>query len=53
MVKRRAASNGRGQNVSVITALHAVTHFSEVPRPAEHARNQWLTNWMVPYEGKL
>jgi len=51
MVMRRAASNGREQNVSTITALHAVSHFSEVHKPAEHAKNQLLTNWMVPYEG--
>lgn len=49
---RREASNGHGQNVSVIIALHAASHFSGVHKPAEHARNQFLTNWMVPYEGK-
>lgn len=48
---RRGASNGREQNVSVITALHAVTPFSEGHKPAGHAKNQSLTNWMVPYEG--
>jgi len=46
MVMRRAASNGHGENVSVITALHAVNPFSEAHKPAEHARNQSLTNWM-------
>ena len=50
---RREALNGHGQNVSVITALHAVSPFSEVPKPAEHVRNKSLTNWMVPCEGKL
>jgi hypothetical protein len=52
MVMRRAASNGREQNVSAITALHAVSPFSEVPKPAEHAKNQSLTNWMDLCEGK-
>jgi hypothetical protein len=52
MVMRRAASNGREQNVSVITALHAVSHFSEVHKPAEHARNPSLKIWMDPCEGK-
>jgi len=52
MVMKRAASNGHGQNVSGITALHAVSHFSEAPKPAEHARNQSLTNWMDLCEGK-
>jgi hypothetical protein len=47
---RRAASNGRGQNVSVITALHAATPSSEAPKPAEPAKNQWPTNWMAPCE---
>jgi hypothetical protein len=51
MVMKRAASNGREQNVSVITALHAVSPFSGAHKPAEHAKNQSLTNWMDPYEG--
>jgi hypothetical protein len=46
MVMKRAASNGRGQNVSAITALRAVSPFSEVHKPAEPARNPSLTNWM-------
>jgi len=49
---KRAASNGHEQNVSAITALHAVSHFSEVPKPAEHARNQSLKIRMDPCEGK-
>jgi len=44
-------TNGRGQNVSVITVLHAVSHFSEARSAAGYARNQWLMNWMGPYEG--
>jgi hypothetical protein len=48
---KRAASNGREQNVSVITALHAVTPFSEVHKPAGRARNPSLTNWMDLFEG--
>jgi hypothetical protein len=52
MVMKRAASNGHGQNASAITALRAVTLFSGVRKPAEHARNPSLTNWMDPYEGK-
>jgi hypothetical protein len=49
---KRAAQNGREQNVSVITVLHAVSPFSEEPKPVEYARNQLLTTWMVPCEGK-
>jgi hypothetical protein len=49
---KRAASNGREQNVSVITALRAVNHFSEVHKPAERASNQSLMTWMDPYEGR-
>jgi hypothetical protein len=52
MVMRRVALNGRGQNVSVIIVLHAGSHFSEVHKPAEHARNRWLMGWMDPYEGR-
>ena len=51
MVMRRAASNGHGQNVSVITVPHVVSPFSEVHKPAEHAKNQSLTNWMGRCEG--
>jgi hypothetical protein len=50
---KRAASNGHEQNVSVITAPRAASHFSEVHKPAEHARNQSLTNWMDLFDGKL
>jgi uncharacterized protein HemY len=48
---KRAASNGHEENVSVITVPRAVNHFSEVHKPAEHAKNQSLTNWMDLFEG--
>jgi len=49
---RREASNGREQNVSVIIALHVVSHFSEMHKPAEHAKKQSLKTWMDLCEGK-
>jgi len=49
---KREALNGHGQNVSVITVLHAVNHFSEAPKPAEHAKSLSLMTWMGPFEGK-
>jgi hypothetical protein len=52
MVMKRAASNGRGQNVSAITALHVVNPFSEVHKPAEHAKSPSLMTLMVLCEGK-
>ena len=47
---KRGASNGRGQNVSVITVLLVVSHFSGVPNIAGHVRNPYLMNWMDLYE---
>jgi hypothetical protein len=47
---RRAASNGLGQNVSVITVLHVVSPCSEGHKAAEHAKKQSLMNWMDLYE---
>jgi len=50
---RRVAPNGHEQNVSVITALHAVTLFSGVHKSAEHARDRLLTTWMDLCEGSF
>ena len=49
---RKAVSNGRGRNVSAITALLAVSPFSEVHSAVERVKNQWLTNWMVRYQNR-
>jgi hypothetical protein len=48
--RKTGKTNGRGQNVSVITVLLVVSHFSGVPNIAGHVRNPYLMNWMDLYE---
>jgi hypothetical protein len=47
---RRAVSNGRGQNVSVITVLLVASPFSGAHNIAGLVKNPSLMNWMDPYD---
>jgi hypothetical protein len=42
---KKAASNGRGQNVKDITAPHVGARFSEAHSVAESAKARWPMNW--------
>ena len=50
MVMKKAAWNGPGRNVNVITVLPAENRFLEVHNVVEPAKNQWQTNWMDHYD---